>query len=232
MSGKIHQSSGAPHDATVYKASMTGQVNKRGAAQQEARSSYTFQDSRHVVKRGIAAVSLELAVEEESTEHIEMLGFQSGDSLRLDGMGSVDGTLFIQTLTTETLTVHIKLRVPQRAQRAALIVFEHLANQPCILDADGQASLTACIAKDGKGGYHYTLTDSNNKDICLLADALDLRIDNFATHNRIHQVLTFIVESGNNISFAIEQEMAKDPTGKIKVSLAPGIGDFDVSRQN
>ncbi|MEZ0374847.1 MAG: hypothetical protein ACAI44_37515 [Candidatus Sericytochromatia bacterium] len=233
MSGRIDKSSGAPHDSTVYRVSQPtpGQQEKNGSTQQEAKSSYSFRDSRHVVKGGIAAVSLELAVEEETAENVELLGFQQGDTLHLDGMGSVDGTAFILELTKDTLVLQIKLTVPQVARRAAFIVFERLAKHPCQLDDDGQASLTACIAKDGKGGYKYSLTDSNNKEMLLMADHLDLRIDNFSARNILHQVQTFIVESGNNITFAIEQEPAKDPKGKIKVSLAPGIGDFDVTRQ-
>jgi hypothetical protein len=233
MSGRIDKSSGASHDSTVNRVSQSvpSQAQKKGATQQEAKSSYSFRDSRHVVKGGFAAVSLELAVEEENAENIELLGFQQGDLLLLAGMGSVDGTAFIQDLTKDTLVWQIKLTVPQASRRAAFSIFERLSKHPCRLDEHGQASLTARIAKDGKGGYHYSLTDSNNKDLLLMADSLALRIDNFSARNILHQVQTFIVESGNNITFAIESEPAKDPKGKIKVSLAPGMGDFDVTRQ-
>lgn len=233
MSGRIDKSSRASHDASVYRISQpgAGPQDKQGSAQPEAKSSYSFRDSRHVVKSGIAAVSLELAVEAESAEQIELLGFQQGDSLCLAGRGSVSGTAFIQTLSPETLVVQMKLSVPAGSRRAAFILFERLANQPCRLDDEGQASLTVCVTKDAKGGYNYTLTDSQNKEILLMADALDLRIDNFSTRNILHQVLTFMVESGNNLSLAIEHDPAQDPKGILKVSLAPGMGDFDVTRQ-
>lgn len=233
MSGRIDKSSGASHDSNIYRVPQptSGQQEKKGPAPPEAKSSYSFRDSRHVVKGGIASVSLELAVEEETAENVEILGFQQGDTLRLDGMGSVHGTALIQELTKDTLFLQIRLSVPQTARRAAFIVFERLSKQPCQLDEEGQASLLASVAKDGKGGYRYSLTDSNNKGVLLMAAPMDLRIDNFSARNILHQVLTFIVESGSNITFAIEQVPARDPKGKIKVSLAPGMGDFDVSRQ-
>lgn len=234
MSGRIDKPNGVPHDSSVYRVpqSTPGQPDKQGSAQPEAKSSYTFRDSRHVYKGGIAAVSLELAVEEENAEQIELLGFLQGDTLRLDGIGSVSGTAYIQELSKDSLVLQLKLTVPQSARRAAGIIFERLANQPYHLDAEGLASLTASVSQDGKGGYQYSLTDSQNKDKLLIADSLDLRIDNFSARNILHQVLTFIVTSGNNLTFTIEQEPGKDPKGKIKVSLAPGMGEFDVIRQD
>lgn len=232
MSGRIDKSSGTPHDASVYRVSQSkaGHQDKKGQAQPEARSSYSFRDSRHVVKGGIASVSLELAVEEESAENVELLGFQPGDTLRLEGMGSVHGTALIQELTKDALVLQLTLNVPESARRAAFIIFERLSKQPCQLNQDGQASLIASVAKDGKGGYQYALSDGNHQRQLLMAAPMDLRIDNFTARNIWHQVLTFIVESGSNITFAIEQEPGKDPKGKIKVSLAPGMGDFDVTR--
>lgn len=233
MSGRIDKSSGVSRDSTVYKVSQPtpNPQEKKGSTQQESKSSYTFRDSRHVVKGGIAAVSLELAVEEKTAENVELLGFQQGDTLCLHGMGNVDGTALIQELTKDTLALQINWAVPQEARQTAFTIFEQVVKKTCLLNQDGQAILTACITKDGKGGYHYSLTDNNNKDVLLMADSLDLRIDNFGAQNSLHQILTFIVESGSNITFAIEHELGKAPKGKIKVSLAPGMGEFDVTRQ-
>ncbi len=233
---KTHKTNGGASDSHIYRVSQPGpnQQEKKGSTQQEAKSAYSFRDSRHVVKGGIAAVSLELAISEETPEHIELLGFQAGDSLRLDGKGGVDGMAFIQELTKDSLVVQIQLNIAQGAQRvqkAALGVFARMFKHPCKWDQHGQVSFTACIAKDGKGGFTYSITDQNNQQCLLMADALDLRIDNFGAGNVLHQVLTFMVASGNTVSFAIEQEPAQAPKGKLKVSLAPGLGEFDVSRQ-
>lgn len=233
MSGRIDKPGGAPQDTAIYKAAPlpSWPEQKQQAAQPEAKSSYSFRDSRHVVKGGIAAVSFELAVEEENAEDIELLGFQQGETLCLDGMGSVHGSAFILELNKDSLALQFKLKVPPGSTRAALIVFERMSRHPCRLDPDGQASLTIRVSKDGKGGYHYVLTDDLQQEKCLMADALDLRIDNFCTRNIFHQVQTYIVESGNHITFAIEHAPDQDPKGKLNVSLAPGMGDFDVTRQ-
>lgn len=233
MQMKTHKTNAGASDANIYRVSQPGpnQQEKKGATQQEAKSAYSFRDSRHVVKGGIAAVSFDLAVAEENAEHIELLGFQAGDSLRLDGKGGVDGLAFIQELTKDSLVVQIQLTIAQGSQRAALGVFERMFKHPCKWDQHGQVSFTACITIDRKGGFTYSIADQNNRECLLMADALDLRIDNFGAGNALHQVLTFIVASGNTISFAIEHEPAQDPKGKLKVSLAPGLGEFDVSRQ-
>lgn len=232
MSGRVDKSSGASHDSSVYRISEStpGQPDKKGSSQPEAKSSYSFRDSRHVFKGGLAVVSLELAIEEETAENIALLGFKAGNTLRLDGMGGVDGTALIQELTRDTLVLQIKLTVPESVHREALRVFESLTGHLCRLDGEGQANLKVGISKDGKGGYLYSLTDSNRQDMLLKTDPLDLRIDNFEAQNSLHQVQTFIVESGNTITFAIEHASPQEPTGQIKVSLAPGMGDFDVSK--
>ncbi len=234
MTGSVDKSGRAAHNASVYRASQSGsaQQAQKKASQPEAKSSYTFQDSRHVVRGGgMAAVSLELTIEEATAENVDLLGFEQGDHLRLDGMGPVQGSALIKVLTADCLELQIKLTVPQMSRRAASMAFERLTKQTYLLDADGQVNLTASIAKDGKGGYAYTLVDDNNKHKPLMSDTIDLRIDNFSAGNIMHQVQTFMVESGNNITFAIEKAPDQDPKGTLKVSLAPGIGDFDVTRQ-
>ncbi len=232
MSGRIEKPSGSPQDSSIYRIPQAsqGKQDKQPSAQPEARSAYTFRDSRHVVRGGAAAVSFELEVEEENAEHIELLGFKQGDHLRLDGMGSIHGTAFIQKLTSDLLTVQFKLNVPESARRAAAIVFERLSQQPYLLDDQGQVHLTGRVIKDGKGGYSYALIDHHHQDRRLMAEHLDLRIDNFSARNIEHQVLTFIVASGNNLTFAIEQEPKQDPKGKLKLSVAPGMGEFEVTR--
>lgn len=209
-------------------------AQSRQAGQQrtpEARSSYSFRDSRHVVKSGIAAVSLDLTVEEANAENIALLGFTEGDTLLLTGQGSLSGTARILTLNTDQLRVQICLDVPPEARRAARIVFARLTPRPCRLSDEGQMQLTVQVCKDGKGGYRYALTDNAQSDAQLMGDSLDLRIDDFATRQRLHQVLTFIVASGENLTWAIEHEAPQHPSGKLRLSLAAEMGTFDVSRQ-
>lgn len=232
MSGRIDKPGGSSADASIYRLSQpaSAQPGKQNAPQPEARSSYSFRDSRHVYKGGHAAVSLELAVE-ESAEQIELLGFAAGDSLRLDGQAQVSGSALIKTLTNSCLEVQFRLSVPEMSRRAAAMAFERLSDQPCQLDAEGLASLTSRVVKDDKGGYHYSLQDEHQAGKQLMAGPLDLRSDQFDARGSRHQVLTFMVASGNHISLTIELAPGQEPKGKLTVSVAPRIGEFDLSRQ-
>ncbi len=231
MSARINQPGSSGQASGVNRASQPAQQAQKNQAQPEARSSYTFQDSRHVVKGGgIAAVSLELTIEAETAENVELLGFEQGDQLTLEGMGPVHGSAFIKTLTQDNLELQFKFIVPQMSRRAAAMAFERLSKLPYQLQADGQVNLTASIARDGKGGYSYALIDNHHNKL-LMAAPLDLRLDNFSARNILHQIQTYIVDSGNTISFAIEKAPDQAPTAKLKVSQAPGIGDFDVTKQ-